>query len=77
MGKGEDDRARATEMERNRELKIHMYTRDRKAQTNEEVQKDRDTERVKGREREFPGCPVVRTQCFHCWGPRFNPWSGN
>ena len=26
---------------------------------------------------EFPGSPVVRTQRFHCWGPRFNPWSGN
>ena len=20
--------------------------------------------------REFPGGPVVRTPCFHCWGPR-------
>ena len=26
---------------------------------------------------EFPGIPVVRTLCFHCSGPRFNPWSGN
>ena len=25
----------------------------------------------------FPGAPVVRAQCFHCWGPGFNPWSGN
>ena len=24
--------------------------------------------------REFPGRPVVRTLCSHCWGPRFNPW---
>ena len=24
----------------------------------------------------FPGGPVVRTQCFHCQGPGFNPWSG-
>ena len=27
--------------------------------------------------REFPGGPVVRTLCFHCWGCRFHPWSGN
>ena len=20
---------------------------------------------------------MVRTRCSHCWGPRFNPWSGN
>ena len=26
---------------------------------------------------EFPGGPVVRTPCFHCWGPGFKPWSGN
>ena len=26
---------------------------------------------------EFSGSPVVRTQCFHCHGPRFTPWSGN
>ena len=26
---------------------------------------------------EFPGPPVVRTPCFHCWGPGFDPWSGN
>ena len=26
--------------------------------------------------REFPGSAVVRTLCFHCCGPRFNPWSG-
>ena len=26
---------------------------------------------------EFPGCPVVRSPCFHCNGPGFNPWSGN
>ena len=24
---------------------------------------------------EFPGDPVVRTQCIHCHGPRFSPWS--
>ena len=23
--------------------------------------------------REFPGCPVVKTWCFHCWGSRFHP----
>ena len=23
------------------------------------------------------GSPVVKTQCFHCYGPRFDPWSGN
>ena len=27
--------------------------------------------------REFPGGPGVRTQHFHCCGPRFDPWSGN
>ena len=27
--------------------------------------------------REFPGSPVVRTPCFHCRGPGFDPWSGN
>jgi len=27
--------------------------------------------------REFFGSPAVRTQCFHCYGTRFNPWSGN
>ena len=26
---------------------------------------------------EFPGSPVVRTPRFHCWGPGFDPWSGN
>ena len=26
---------------------------------------------------DFPGGSVVRTQCFHCQGLRFNPWSGN
>ena len=26
--------------------------------------------------RDFPGGPVVRTLCFHCRGPRFNPWLG-
>ena len=25
---------------------------------------------------DFPGDPVVRTLCFHCWGHRFNPWLG-
>ena len=27
--------------------------------------------------REFAGGPVVRTPCFHCQGPGFDPWSGN
>ena len=27
--------------------------------------------------RKFPGGPVVRTLCFYCWRPGFNPWSGN
>jgi len=27
--------------------------------------------------REFPGGPVVSTQCSHSQGPRFNPWSRN
>ena len=26
---------------------------------------------------EFPGGSVVRIQCFHCCGPRFDSWSGN
>ena len=26
---------------------------------------------------EFPGGPMVRTQCFHCHVPRFNPWLEN
>ena len=26
---------------------------------------------------DFPGGPVVRTQCFHCLGPRLDPWLGN
>ena len=27
---------------------------------------------------DFPGGPVVRTLCFHCYGASgFNPWSGN
>ena len=25
----------------------------------------------------FPGGPVVRTLCFHCWRSRFNPWLGD
>ena len=25
----------------------------------------------------FPSGPVVRTRCFHCRGPGFDPWSGN
>ena len=29
------------------------------------------------RKMDFPGGPVVRTQCFHCQRPRFNAWSGN
>ena len=30
----------------------------------------------KGKIREFPNGPVVRTPRFHCQGPGFNPWSG-
>ena len=26
--------------------------------------------------REFPGSPVVRIQCFHCWGPGSSPGRG-
>ena len=26
---------------------------------------------------DFPGCPMVRTLCFHCTGHRFRTWSGN
>ena len=26
--------------------------------------------------REFPGIPVVRTRCFHCWGPGSIPGGG-
>ena len=29
------------------------------------------------RDWDFPDDPVVRTLCFHCWGPKFDPWSGN
>ena len=29
------------------------------------------------RNREFPGGPVVRTQCFHCCGPRVQSLIGN
>ena len=25
----------------------------------------------------FPGCPVVKTPCFHCREHGFDPWSGN
>ena len=25
--------------------------------------------------REFPGGPVAKTPCFHCWGPGFDPTS--
>ena len=32
---------------------------------------------LSSREWEFPGSPVVRTHCFHCWGPGFNPCSGS
>ena len=27
--------------------------------------------------RDFPGGPVVKTLCFQCRGPGFDPWSGN
>ena len=30
-----------------------------------------------GAEWELPGCPVVKTPCFHCQGLGFNPWSGS
>ena len=30
-----------------------------------------------GRFRNFPDSPMVRTLCFHCRGPGFNPWPGN
>ena len=26
---------------------------------------------------DLPGGPLVRTQCFHYKGHRFDPWSGN
>ena len=26
---------------------------------------------------EFHGSPVAKTLCSQCWGPRFDPWSGN
>lgn len=26
--------------------------------------------------REFPGCPVIRIWCFHCWGPSSMPGQG-
>ena len=26
--------------------------------------------------RDLPGSPVVRTQCFHCWGPGLIPGQG-
>ena len=29
------------------------------------------------RKRDFPGGPVIRTPCFYCMGPRFDPWSEN
>ena len=32
---------------------------------------------LKSEIREFPDGPVVRTLCFHCQWPGFNPWSGN
>ena len=30
-----------------------------------------------GRVQDFPGGPVAKTLCSQCWGPGFNPWSGN
>ena len=27
--------------------------------------------------RDFSGGPVAKTLHSQCWGPRFNPWSGN
>ena len=32
---------------------------------------------IKSRIGDFPGGPVVRTQCFQCRGRTFDPWSGN
>ena len=32
---------------------------------------------IKTKVGKFPDSPVVRTPCFHCWGPGFNPWTGN
>ena len=64
-------------MERKRELKIDTHIRDRTVHTKEEMQKDRDTERVKSGERGFPGGPVARIGTFTIEVPRFHPWSGN
>ena len=30
----------------------------------------------KWRTSDFPGDPVVKTQCFHCWGQGLTPWLG-
>ena len=32
------------------------------------------TYELKTKEEGFPGGPMVSTQLFHCWGPRFHPW---
>ena len=26
---------------------------------------------------DFPGGPLIKTLCFHCWGRGFDPWSRN
>ena len=63
-------------MERNRELKIDTHIRDRTVHTKEEMQKDRDTERVKSGERGFPGGPVVRIGTFTVRSPGSIPGQG-
>ena len=30
-----------------------------------------------GKNRDFPGSPVVKTPRFHCGGDGFDPWLGN
>ena len=32
---------------------------------------------IKTSSRDFPDCPVAKTLCSQCRGPRFYPWSGN
>ena len=55
--------------------------------TSGESEEGKDKIRVKDEEvqnimyeishREFSGHAVVKTWCFHCCEPRFNPFSGN
>ena len=35
------------------------------------------TNKERGKARDFPGSPVVKTLSFHCRGHGFDPWSGN